>query len=101
MERMYDQRYRQRIERQIRIVKPEATAEEVEDIIDSDNSSQVFTQSVSRGFETPVGVESGVLLFFSILVNASRSIQPSPCGAQWSPGQTPRHQANRKDDCGK
>jgi syntaxin 1B/2/3 len=49
MERMYDQRYRQRIERQIRIVKPEATSEEVEDIIDSDNSSQVFTQSVSKG----------------------------------------------------
>ncbi|KAI8341183.1 t-SNARE [Chlamydoabsidia padenii] len=48
MERMYDQRYRQRIERQIRIVKPEATSEEVEDIIDSDQSSQVFTQSLMQ-----------------------------------------------------
>lgn len=47
MERMYDQRYRQRIERQIRIVKPDATPEEMENIIDSDSSSQVFSQSVS------------------------------------------------------
>ncbi|CAO3600558.1 unnamed protein product [Absidia cylindrospora] len=51
MERMYDQRYRQRMERQIRIVKPEATPEQIEEIIDSDQSSQVFTQSVS---DTPM-----------------------------------------------
>lgn len=46
MERTYDKRYRQRVERQIRIVKPNATQEEIEQIIDSDQSNQVFTQSV-------------------------------------------------------
>jgi syntaxin 1B/2/3 len=46
MEQAFDQRYRQRIERQIRIVKPDATPEDVDDIIDSDKSNQVFTQSV-------------------------------------------------------
>lgn len=49
MERAFDQRYRQRIERQIRIVKPDATSEDVDDIIDSDKSNQVFTQSVIGG----------------------------------------------------
>lgn len=49
MEQVFDQRYRQRIERQIRIVKPDATSEDVDDIIDSDQSNQVFTQSVIRG----------------------------------------------------
>ncbi|KAI8084919.1 t-SNARE [Halteromyces radiatus] len=52
MERTYDRRYRQRIERQIRIVKPEATQEEVDDIIDSDKSSQVFTQSLMQAGRT-------------------------------------------------
>ncbi|SAL96527.1 hypothetical protein [Absidia glauca] len=48
MERAFDQRYRQRIERQIRIVKPDATSEDVDDIIDSDKSNQVFTQSLMQ-----------------------------------------------------
>ncbi|CAO3600321.1 unnamed protein product [Absidia cylindrospora] len=52
MERMYDQRYRQRIERQIRIVKPDATPEEMENIIDSDSSSQVFSQSLMQAGRT-------------------------------------------------
>ncbi|KAG2218954.1 hypothetical protein INT45_004646 [Circinella minor] len=46
IENDYRQKYRQRIERQIRIVKPEATEEEVEQIMDSDQGTQVFTQSI-------------------------------------------------------
>ncbi|KAI7884582.1 t-SNARE, partial [Lichtheimia hyalospora FSU 10163] len=45
VERLYDQKYRQRVERQIRIVKPNATQEEVDRFIDSDDSPQVFAQS--------------------------------------------------------
>ncbi|KAI9488270.1 t-SNARE [Zychaea mexicana] len=42
----YRHKYRQRVERQIRIVKPEATEEEVDRIMDSDQGTQVFTQSI-------------------------------------------------------
>ncbi|EIE86947.1 hypothetical protein RO3G_11658 [Rhizopus delemar RA 99-880] len=45
VERNYQLRYRQRIERQIRIVKPDATQEEVDSIIDSDGPPQIFAQS--------------------------------------------------------
>ncbi|ORE02747.1 t-SNARE [Rhizopus microsporus var. microsporus] len=46
VERNYQLKYRQQIERQIRIVKPEASQEEVDDIIDSDGPPQVFAQSL-------------------------------------------------------
>ena len=46
VERNYQLKYRQRIERQIRIVKPDASQDEVDDIIDSDGPPQVFAQSV-------------------------------------------------------
>ncbi|KAG1075807.1 hypothetical protein G6F41_000561 [Rhizopus arrhizus] len=46
VERNYQLRYRQRIERQIRIVKPDATQEEVDAIIDSDGPPQIFAQSL-------------------------------------------------------
>ncbi|KAI8344567.1 t-SNARE, partial [Chlamydoabsidia padenii] len=52
MEQTFDQRYRQRIERQIRIVKPDATSDEVDDIIDSDRSNEVFTQSLMHAGRT-------------------------------------------------
>ncbi|CAO3643898.1 unnamed protein product [Cunninghamella blakesleeana] len=52
MERTYDKKYRQRIERQIRIVKPNATQEEIEEIIDSDQSDQIFTQSLMQAGRT-------------------------------------------------
>ncbi|ORY91146.1 t-SNARE, partial [Syncephalastrum racemosum] len=45
VERIYKQKYRQRVERQIRIVKPDASPEEVDNLIDSDESPQVFAQS--------------------------------------------------------
>lgn len=48
MERTYDKRYRQRVERQIRIVKPNCNQEEIDAILDSDQSSQIFTQSVRK-----------------------------------------------------
>ncbi|KAI9273065.1 t-SNARE [Phascolomyces articulosus] len=46
IENDYRLKYRQRVERQIRIVKPEATEEEVDQIMDSDQGTQVFTQSI-------------------------------------------------------
>ncbi|KAI8887611.1 t-SNARE [Backusella circina FSU 941] len=48
VERNYQMKYRQRIERQIRIVKPDATQDEVDDIIDSDGPPQVFAQSLMQ-----------------------------------------------------
>ncbi|KAI8970391.1 t-SNARE [Mycotypha africana] len=46
VERNYQLKYRQRIERQIRIVKPEATEDEIDDIIDADDTPQIFAQSL-------------------------------------------------------
>ncbi|KAI9483246.1 MAG: t-SNARE [Benjaminiella poitrasii] len=46
VERNYQLKYRQRIERQIRIVKPNATEEEVDNIIDADDTPQIFAQSL-------------------------------------------------------
>ncbi|KAI8334953.1 t-SNARE, partial [Chlamydoabsidia padenii] len=48
IERSYQQKYRQRVERQIRIVKPDATEQEIDQIIDSDESQQVFSQSLMQ-----------------------------------------------------
>ncbi|KAI9268956.1 t-SNARE [Phascolomyces articulosus] len=46
IERTYQQKYRQRVERQIRIVKPDATPDEIEQVIDSDEAPQIFAQSL-------------------------------------------------------
>ncbi|CEP08226.1 hypothetical protein [Parasitella parasitica] len=46
VERNYQLKYRQRIERQIRIVKPDASQDEVDDIIDAEDTPQVFAQSL-------------------------------------------------------
>ncbi|KAI8647828.1 t-SNARE [Parasitella parasitica] len=49
IERAYQQKYRQRVERQIRIVKPNATQDEVDDILDNaDDDAQIFTQSLMQ-----------------------------------------------------
>ncbi|ORX57997.1 t-SNARE [Hesseltinella vesiculosa] len=42
----YENKYRERVARQIKIVKPEATQQEVDAIIDADDSPQVFAQSI-------------------------------------------------------
>ncbi|KAL0075247.1 t-SNARE [Phycomyces blakesleeanus] len=47
IERTYQQKYRQRVERQIRIVKPEATSDEIEKALDSDET-QIFAQSLMQ-----------------------------------------------------
>ncbi|KAI9268891.1 t-SNARE [Phascolomyces articulosus] len=52
VERTYEQKYRQRVERQIRIVKPDATQDEVDRFIDSDDSPQVFAQSLMHATRT-------------------------------------------------
>ncbi|KAI9245096.1 t-SNARE [Phascolomyces articulosus] len=46
MERGYAKKYRQRVERQIRIVKPNATEEEIDQIIGSDQQNQIFAQNL-------------------------------------------------------
>ncbi|CAO3618623.1 unnamed protein product [Cunninghamella echinulata] len=47
IERTYQQKYRQRVERQIRIVQPDASPDDIERILDSDEaSSQIFQQSL-------------------------------------------------------
>ncbi|KAL1921594.1 uncharacterized protein VTP21DRAFT_11310 [Calcarisporiella thermophila] len=46
IERVHQEKYRNRMERQIRIVKPDASEEEIEAVIDSDNAGQIFAQSV-------------------------------------------------------
>ncbi|KAF7726925.1 Plasma membrane t-SNARE, secretory vesicle fusion [Apophysomyces ossiformis] len=48
IERTYQQKYRQRVERQIRIVKPDATSDEIERTLDSDEASQIFAQSLMQ-----------------------------------------------------
>ncbi|ORX44273.1 t-SNARE [Hesseltinella vesiculosa] len=52
MERAFDERYRQRIERQIRIVKPDASQQEIDNLIDSEQGDQVFTQSLMQAGRT-------------------------------------------------
>lgn len=47
IERTYQQKYRQRVERQIKIVQPNATQDEIERVLDSDEPTQIFAQSVS------------------------------------------------------
>ncbi|CAO3607547.1 unnamed protein product [Cunninghamella echinulata] len=48
IEHSFEEKYRQKVERQIRIVKPEATQQEINDIISSDESPQVFAQSIMQ-----------------------------------------------------
>ncbi|QRV93242.1 syntaxin protein [Ceratobasidium sp. AG-Ba] len=46
-EQQYRQKSRQRMERQIRIVKPDATQEEIEAMVTNDGDAQVFSQALS------------------------------------------------------
>ena len=46
MEQQHRQRYKQRLERQYKIVKPDATPEEVRAVVEDDNGGQVFSQAV-------------------------------------------------------
>ncbi|KAI9472012.1 MAG: t-SNARE [Benjaminiella poitrasii] len=48
VEATFNQKYRQRVERQIRIVKQDVTEEELDAIIDSDQPNQIFAQSLLR-----------------------------------------------------
>ncbi|KAJ1911530.1 hypothetical protein H4219_005913 [Mycoemilia scoparia] len=46
IERKYQQEYRQQMEYQIRMVKPEATEQEIQEALDDDNARSVFAQSI-------------------------------------------------------
>lgn len=46
VEQQFRQRYKQRLERQYKIVKPDATAEEVRAVVEEDNGGQVFSQAL-------------------------------------------------------
>jgi len=48
VERSYQQKYRQRMERQIKIVQPNATQDEIDNIIDADEQSPIFAQSLMQ-----------------------------------------------------
>ncbi|KAG9123770.1 Plasma membrane t-SNARE, secretory vesicle fusion [Ceratobasidium sp. 392] len=45
-EQQYRQKSRQRMERQVRIVKPDATQEEIEAVVNNDAGAQVFSQAL-------------------------------------------------------
>ncbi|KAF9792760.1 t-SNARE [Thelephora terrestris] len=46
VEQQYRQKYKQRLERQYKIVKPDATPEEVRAVVEDDNGGQVFSQAL-------------------------------------------------------
>lgn len=46
VEQVYRQKYRQKQERQFRIVKPDASAQEVKAALDEDNGGQIFSQAL-------------------------------------------------------
>ncbi|RCH92998.1 syntaxin, partial [Rhizopus stolonifer] len=48
IERTFQQKYRQRVERQIKIVQPDATPDEIERVLDSDEPPQIFAQSLMQ-----------------------------------------------------
>ncbi|CAO3660556.1 unnamed protein product [Rhizopus stolonifer] len=48
IERTYQQKYRQRVERQIKIVQPNATSDDIDRVLDSDEPPQIFAQSLMQ-----------------------------------------------------
>ncbi|OJT14612.1 Syntaxin-like protein psy1 [Trametes pubescens] len=46
VEQQYRQKYKQRLERQYKIVKPEASPEEVKAVVDDDQGGQIFSQAL-------------------------------------------------------
>jgi syntaxin 1B/2/3 len=68
IERTYQQKYRQRVERQIRIVQPNATPDEIERVLDSDEAPQVFAQSVKEILVS--SRQNKILTFFIVCVNS-------------------------------
>jgi syntaxin 1B/2/3 len=48
VEQQYRQRYKQRMERQFKIVKPDATPEEVRAVVNDDNGGQIFSQALMQ-----------------------------------------------------
>lgn len=47
VEQQYRQKYKQRLERQFKIVKPDASPEEVRAVVNDDQGGQIFSQAVS------------------------------------------------------
>ncbi|CEG67278.1 hypothetical protein RMATCC62417_03731 [Rhizopus microsporus] len=48
IERTYQQKYRQRVERQIKIVQPNATSDDIDRVLESDEPPQIFAQSLMQ-----------------------------------------------------
>lgn len=46
VEQQYRQKYKQRLERQFKIVKPDASPEEVRAVVNDDQGGQIFSQAV-------------------------------------------------------
>jgi syntaxin 1B/2/3 len=49
VEQQYRSRYKQRMERQFKIVKPDATPEEIRAVVNDENNGQIFTQALMSG----------------------------------------------------
>ena len=53
VEQQYRQRYKQRLERQYKIVNPNATPDEVRAVVNDENGGQIFSQAV-RAYARPL-----------------------------------------------
>ena len=53
VEQQYRQKYKQRLERQFKIVKPDATPEEVRAVVNDDQGGQIFSQAVGSSLPLP------------------------------------------------
>lgn len=49
VEQQYRVKYKQRMERQFKIVKPDATPEEIKAVVNDEGGGQIFQQAVSMG----------------------------------------------------
>lgn len=61
IERTYQQKYRQRVERQIKIVQPNATSDDIDRVLESDEPPQIFAQSVSFHF---INLNISILIYY-------------------------------------
>jgi syntaxin 1B/2/3 len=63
VEQQFRQRYKQRMERQFKIVKPDATPEEVKAVVEDTQGGQMFQQAV--GVPLLLGCEQGLMILYS------------------------------------
>jgi hypothetical protein len=75
VEQQYRTKYKQRMERQYKIVKPDATPEEVKAVVNDEQGGQIFSQAVSQGQSASHFTRSSFLNSFlipTVMVNPER-----------------------------